>query len=51
MIVANIENLKYVDFDNKYLYCNNAEQLVRFPLYEKDEIAKTAKQEIEEKMK
>lgn len=48
MITAYIINLKYVDFDSKYVYCNYENSLIRFPLYEKDEIAKIAQNEVTE---
>jgi len=46
MVIAKINGCKYVDFDNKYVYCTRNGEISRFPLYLRDDVAKLASVEI-----
>ena len=46
MITTHIASLRYVDFDNEYVYCSNNETLFRYPLYSKEEIGEIAREQL-----
>lgn len=46
MITTHIASLRYVDFDNEFVYCSNNETLFRYPLYSKEEIGEIARQQL-----
>lgn len=46
MIIAKINGCKYVDFENKYIYCTKSGEISRTPLYLRDDIVRFATIEI-----